>query len=131
MAHEVLDTLRVLRNDTKAKTILARNLIRLMDRPGVEPISSRQLAKRAPGLTYRTILRIRNAEVNPTLDHIEAIAKAFVLAPWQLLVPNFDAVDPPHLAFTQAEKDAYEKMQAALDEFRALQAGQNPKPDRK
>lgn len=104
--------------------MLARNLVKLMDRPGAKPISTRQLAAQSKGeLTYRTVARIRNGEVNPTLDHVEALANAFYLQPWQLLVPHFNADDPPHLAFTEAEKQAYDKMQAAILEFRALQAG--------
>jgi transcriptional regulator with XRE-family HTH domain len=124
LARGIRHAFDVPKNDTRAKHILARNLIKLMDRPGAKFISTRQLAAQSKGeLTYRTVARIRNAEVNPTLDHIEALAKAFVLQPWQLLVPHFDAPDPPHLAFTQAEKEAYDRMQSAIAEFRALQTG--------
>lgn len=103
-----------------AKEILAKNLIRLMDREGAKKISTYQVAGHRKGekatgpLSARTVGRIRRAEGNATLDHIDAIAKFFLLEPWQLLVPNFRTEDPPHLSFTDEEKKALESVEEGL-----------------
>jgi transcriptional regulator with XRE-family HTH domain len=44
-----------------------------------------------------TVERIRAGSVACQIDTLEAIASAFDLQPWQLLVPGLDAGNPPML----------------------------------
>lgn len=57
----------------------------------------KKLAK-ATGLGHGTIQRARNGEVALAIDSLAAIAQAFELEPWQLLVEDLDPANPPLLA---------------------------------
>jgi hypothetical protein len=74
-------------------------------------------AKIGPG----TASRIKQQETSVGLDTVDAIAKAFKLDPWQLLVPHMNAEHPPHLQ-TRTEDWPFES-------FRPAQLTQLP-PDR-
>lgn len=52
---------------------------------------------------------------SPSLDALAAIAGAYDLMPWQLLVPGLDPANPPYLALSDAERALYA-------EFRRLKA---------
>jgi transcriptional regulator with XRE-family HTH domain len=67
----------------KLGEILAANLNRLMDN---HPIlkSNKALGSRE-GLSTGTVGRVRNCEVSPTLDTVEALAEAFSISPLDLL----------------------------------------------
>lgn len=44
---------------------------------------------------------------SPSLDALAAIAGAYDLMPWQLLVPGLDPGNPPYLALSDAERALY------------------------
>ena len=54
--------------------------------------------------------RILNEEHSPQLKQIDAIAKAFQLSAWQLLIPGLDPSNPPVCELTKAEKDLYDRL---------------------
>lgn len=129
MAQTLRDNSSVMRDAPEARIILASNLKKLMDRPGAKKISTYDVAGYRKGeeqgdrpLSPKTVERMRRGEGDVTLDHIQAVAKFFVLQPWQLLVPTFSVDDPPHLAFTKAEKEAYERMEQSISLFRKNRA---------
>lgn len=95
------------------KTVLSDNLKRNMDRkPG--KLSQAEIGRRG-GLPQRTVGRIKNGEVEATLGNLQALAKAFGLQPWQLLVPDLDVSNPPMLrAMSEHERALYDRLHAAL-----------------
>lgn len=88
--------------------ILSSNLKTLM--AASETLSTQRKLGVASGIDQRTVGRILNGEHSPQLKQIEAIAQAFDLMPWQLLVPNLDPRNPPICEVTVAEKDLYSKL---------------------
>jgi hypothetical protein len=96
--------------------VVAQNLRRLMD-DHVELRTQSALARRSK-VPQRTIGRIVNKEVTPSLDVLEDLAKPFDLQPWQLLVPNLDPKNPPVLRFASAAEEAlYKRIVAAAAEL--------------
>ncbi len=92
------------------KKILAANLNALIA-THPEFNSNPKVAKRSK-VGLGTVGRIRNAEVSATLDSVAALAEAFGLEPWQLLVPGLDPDAPPALHPTGVPKEAlYKKME--------------------
>ena len=74
-----------MRSETRsAREILAANVAALMAR---DSLSQHALARRA-GVNQKTISNILNCVKAVQLDKLEGIARAFRLAPWQLLVPD-------------------------------------------
>jgi DNA-binding Xre family transcriptional regulator len=74
---------------------LGKNLAALMRRtPALS--SPKKLAARI-GTSKSTVERIREGAVACQLDTLQAIAKAFELQPWQLLVPGLDPSNAPML----------------------------------
>jgi len=75
----------------RATQILAANLTRLMAQPG-NPSSGPAVDRVASGLGLRigrtTVTRITHGDANPSLEHIEVLAKVFEVQPWQLLHPS-------------------------------------------
>lgn len=78
------------------KEILARNLRSLME--ANERLSTYRKITAAGGGSNGTLDRINRQDGNSGLNKIDPLAKVFGLKPWQLLVPNFDALNPPTLA---------------------------------
>lgn len=77
------------------ESVLAANLNALM--ASDESLNTvEKLAKRS-GVGTGTIDRLRRAEVSARLHTVAAIAKAFQLAPWQLLVPDLAPSNAPLL----------------------------------
>lgn len=100
--------------------VLSANLERLMDK--VEPRITQVAVSKASGIPQRTISRIKNGEVSPTLNSIDGLAKAFGLLPWQLLVPDMDPKNPPLLrSATQEEKELYARILAAAQQLAKYQ----------
>ncbi len=92
---------------------LAANLAALMA-ASVELKSQAAVAKRA-GMDQRTVGRIINREHSPTVVQLERLARAFGIAPWQLLVPRFDPGDPPAMPLTVSQRDAWNTMRIAAE----------------
>jgi transcriptional regulator with XRE-family HTH domain len=88
--------------------ILSGNLRTLMK--ASETLSTQRKLGLASGIDQRTVGRILNGEHSPQLKQIEAIAQAFDLMPWQLLIPNLDPKNPPVCETTVAEKELYSKL---------------------
>jgi hypothetical protein len=87
--------------------LVAANLQRLMA-ASADCRSQAALARRSK-VPQRTIGRILNKEVTPSLDVLEQLAKAFDLLPWQLLVPELDPRNAPVLRFATAAEEALYK----------------------
>lgn len=66
-------------------------------------------------IDQRTVGRILNCENSPTLKQIDALAEAFGLLPWQLLVPGLDPENPPAVSLTQDERDLYQRLSLAAE----------------
>lgn len=77
---------------TPSRHVLARNLNRLM--AATYALDSNTKVVKRSKLGLGTIGRVRNAEVDATVDTLDKLAEAFGVQPWQLLAPP-DAVQPP------------------------------------
>ena len=67
------------------------------------------LGKRAR-IDQRTVGRILHCEHSPTLKQVDALAHAFGLLPWQLLVPNLQPGSPPVIAPSPDERALFERL---------------------
>ena len=78
-------------HNMRAAEILSANLRRLMLEAG-NPSSGPAVDRTAKSLGLRlgrtTVARYTHADGNPSLDHIEALAKVFGVQAWQLLHPE-------------------------------------------
>jgi transcriptional regulator with XRE-family HTH domain len=66
------------------RAVLADNLKNLMK---IRELSGPQVASKA-GVDRKTVNNMINARFNPDLDNVEAVARVFGLAAWQLLRPG-------------------------------------------
>lgn len=75
---------------------LARNVRHLMEGHGH---SAYDLA-RISGVSQRTVLNIINADTDARLDTVDAIAEAYGLAGWHLIIPTLpaDLIDSPAIS---------------------------------
>lgn len=83
-----------------------------------------ELAK-ASGATRvdrRTIQRALKGGVSLRVDTVGAIASAYKLAPWQLLLPGLDPADP-QVVLSAAEKRRFALAEAALRQLKELEHG--------
>lgn len=78
--------MRMAKNSLPRAT-LARNLSYLMDK---HQLSCAALAKRS-GVSAKTINNMTNTRYNVTLDSVDAVARAFGLSGWHLIMPNLPA----------------------------------------
>ena len=88
--------------------VLSTNLKMLME-ASLDMRSQAALGKKC-GIDQRTVGRILNEEHSPQLKQIEAIASAFGLSPWQILIPGLDPKNPPVCELTRVEKELYDKL---------------------
>jgi len=81
------------------------------------PLTQSALATRSK-MHQRTLGRIINAEVSPTLEQMTKIAHGLDVALWQLLVPHIDAHNLPALApGTAKERELWRSIQMAAEEL--------------
>lgn len=74
------------------------------------------------GFAQSTATRIKQGKVAPGLDKIDAIARRFNLAAWQLLVPGMDPKNPPTLQPVSAtERALYEKIRSVAKDIIAAE----------
>lgn len=107
---------------TSMAKVLAANVTILMAAYPEEFGSNPKLGK-ATGLGPSAISRLR-AGHNATLKTLEALASAFDLSPWQLLVPITDHKNPPALKVPTASETAfYAKIDAAEKALKELREG--------
>lgn len=93
---------------SRTASVFGRNLTQLMA-AHAELCSNPKLSKKT-GLGTGTISRLKNGAVDATLSTVEAIAKAFDVQPWQLLVDGFDPKTLPTLQpLTERERQLYER----------------------
>jgi len=90
--------------------VLADNLKRLMEH--YPALNSENKVAKAGRISQRTVNRARNA-IQIKLDSLQGLARAFGLAPWQMLIPDLDPANPPLLAATKEEKALYQRLQDA------------------
>lgn len=95
---------------------LGQNVSALMG--GNESLDSNPKVSKATKLSTSTLSRLRNGQVNANLETLEAIAEAFDVEPWQLLVPGFQPANPPVLGMAgQKEQDLYNRFMSAAKEI--------------
>lgn len=80
------------------KQILAENLTALMKTRGMSQVHVAAKARnKGHEIDQTTVGRVARAAMPTTIDKIEAIAAAFELEAWQLLVPDLNTEDLPRL----------------------------------
>jgi transcriptional regulator with XRE-family HTH domain len=100
-----------------AAQVLAGNLNRLMAAHS-DLDSNPKLGKKAK-IGIATLSRLRNAEVEATLETLERLAKAFDVHVWQLLVPEIDPKNLPALQpVTEAERKLHERLRELAKELK-------------
>lgn len=107
--------------DFKPEVILAQNVKALMGTKG-GPNTQAALAERS-GVAQATIGRI----LNPTgknaarIDTVTAIAKAYGLEGWQLMVAGMNPTNPPVLQpVTAAERALYDRLKDTIKDLAKL-----------
>lgn len=95
-----------------AASVLSVNLAALMS--AHEGLGTQAAVAKRSGMDQRTVGRILNREHSPTLRQIDGLAAAFGLLPWQLLVPQLDALNPPAVSLTMEERDLYDRLTSAV-----------------
>lgn len=97
--------------------MLRQNVQALLD-SGIGPTSQIALGKKPGAGGQATIGRIvSELGENPKLETIDAIAQAYGLQAWQLLVAGMDPKNPPVLApVTKEEKEFWAKVRALYQE---------------
>lgn len=103
-------------------TILAKNLRALMEaarcglntQAKVAAATNRRQGGAARGVDQTTVSRILRAEHRVQIDTLEAIAAAYELEPYQLLVPGLDPKNPQILrALSPEEENLYRALELA------------------
>ena len=95
--------------------VLSTNLKSLMQ--ASEDLRTQAAIGKRCGIDQRTVGRILNEEHSPQLKQIEAIASAFGLLPWQLLIPGLDPKNPPVCELTKVEKELYDKLRRLVTQL--------------
>lgn len=106
--------------------VLSENLLSLFAYHKEHPPKDGPVLSASPALAAKTkmstatINRAIRCESSATLDTLTAIATAYDLAPWQLLIPKMDPKNPPVIAGLTAEERAfYRKIAQAAREYAA------------
>ena len=101
------------------KEVLRQNVQACLD-SGIGPKSQLALHQKC-GVAQATIGRIvSNDGENAKLETIAAIAKAYDLQAWQLLIAGMDPKNPPVLApVTKEQKEFWARVQALYEEVRS------------
>ena len=98
----------------KLKPVLALNLKALMDDRKMSQMEVHRRSK----IAQSSIGRILRQEVAADLDTLAAIARAFDLDPWQLLVPNIDPKNLPVMQpLSTREREMYKRLHEAVTDI--------------
>ena len=89
------------KSPTAIAQLLSDNLKKLME--ASEHLTAQGDVGTAAKTDQTTIGRILNMTISPTLDKVDAIARAFGLEAWQLLTPGLHPTNPPLLVQQSAE----------------------------
>lgn len=102
-----------------SKAILWANVQALMRKHYGEENLSR-LAREC-GIGLGTATRIKQQQTSVGLEIVDKIAEHFHVQAWQLIVPGFDPENPPTLLpVTSSERQLYERLRAAVKEFKNI-----------
>ena len=108
----------------RPRDILAANVKALMDHH--EDLGTLKKLVARTGIPNGTLDRIRRALVGCSIDHLGALADAFDLQPWHLLLPNLDVENPQVLAaLSTRERDLYDRLRSAAQELSQLPSSTN------
>ena len=99
------------------REILRQNVNKLL-KSGIGPTSQAALGAKSGTGGQNTISRIVSARgENPKIETVAAIAKAYDLEAWQLLVAGMDPKNPPVLApVTKEEKEFWGRLRQLYEE---------------
>lgn len=102
------------------ESILAQNIKALLiGKHG--PRTQSELAKKS-GVAQATIGRLLRSEASATAETIAALAAAYELEAWQLMVAGMDPSNPPVLMpVSKAERALYDKLREAAFGIAALE----------
>ncbi len=99
-----------------SREVIAKNLFHLME--SAPHLNSQPKVAARSGLGQTSIGRILRTEAGATVDSLDAIAKAFGIEPWHLLVPNLDPhCLPKVMSLSDKEFDLMEKMRLAAQDY--------------
>lgn len=80
-------------------------------------------ASRHSKVPQRTIGRVMNGDVAPTVDTVYKLATAYGYEAWQLLVPGFDPDKPPKIAIANGiEQQLIDKLRVVAEEVVAYKS---------
>lgn len=112
-----------------ARQVLAANLAALMStRKGLASLNDveNEAMRKGHPIGRSTVDRAKKGKTAINLDNLEAIARAFDLEAWQLLVPSFNPTNPPVLrSIGEVEDGMYKRIAELAKEIADLQ---EPKP---
>ena len=74
--------------------MLAQNITNLMQQHFRDSTNKPLTLAKEAGVSLSTVQRLMNKETGATIDNIEAIAAAFQLSAYQLLLPALEAKNP-------------------------------------
>ena len=99
------------------REILRNNVITLMvHKYGKENMykTNQESKERGCEISIGVLQRIKSMDTDIRMSVLESIANFFELQPWQLLVENIDATNPPVLReISQEERELYESIKNA------------------
>lgn len=114
------------------RVVLARNVRKLMDLHFRESTNRPKSLALAAHVSLSTVQRILSAETGATVDNIEAVASAFQMSAYQLLIPEVNAGNPQIVhGATKDEERLYRRWKqmgmvgAETGKFAALVQGRN------
>lgn len=94
------------------REVVAANLKALMKAYAEDDLGTPAKIAKKVGLGRNTVKRMADAAHGSTLDTIEAVAGAFPVHPWQMLVPGMKAAQMPVLAVPgKSERAFYERVE--------------------
>lgn len=110
----------------RARKIVAQNLVALMGNSrslGSAPKLEAKTKEQGNKVGKSTIDRAMKADTPLTLDNLEALAKAFELDAWQLLVPGLSPSNPPLLRQVgESEDQLYRRIESLVQEAAGLKS---------
>lgn len=106
------------------KEIVAANLRALMDYArdtGRVELATQLGVEKASGITRTTIRGMVRGTQNTKIDVLQAVAEAFDIQAWTLLVPHLDPSNPPTKPMTKTEIQLYRRLDKVAREYDKLQ----------
>lgn len=90
------------------RTVVASNVRALIDDHYKESPNKPKALAKATGLSLSSVQRVLSAEAGASIDTLEAIANAFEISVYQLVLPNLDPGNPQVVSgATAAERSLY------------------------